>query len=179
MFKRRITATILLFFLVFFAFHLIGQEKESEKEVKVENVEKTKPLKNVRERHEYFSIAISGGFLGLGAHVTIGTLRYGHFYWDIFSVEGFFLLGLGGAGYTKLGFVENFNKNLELRVGVGLGGGAGSGFLYFYGGFYLNPEINMVYNFNETVGIQFGFSFPLFFPNMVRVPLKTFVGLRF
>jgi hypothetical protein len=154
-----------------------------------------------RDRTEYFSISLAGSAMGLGLQLSSPTLKWKYVFWEIVNLEGVFptfgYYTIGGAGYTKLGYYHYFTQKSELRVSAGFGGGyffSGNiidyesrvdpncyyspGVCYFYG-FYLQPEVSYVHNFNEKYALAIGVQFPLIFPRFFKYPYKLFIGFRY
>jgi len=155
--------------------------------------------KKFRDRTEYFSISLAGSAMGLGLQLSSPTLKWKYVFWEIVNVEGVFptfgYFTIGGAGYTKLGYYHYFTQKSELRVSAGFGGGYffgnspfdminesncdySSGACRFYG-FYLQPEVSYVHNFNEKYALAIGVQFPLIFPRFFKYPYKLFIGFRY
>jgi hypothetical protein len=151
-----------------------------------------------RDRTEYFSISLAGSAMGLGLQLSSPTLKWKYVFWEILNTEGVFptfgYFTIGGAGYTKIGYYHYFTKKSELRISTGLGGGYffamrfpgltveencyNAGFCRFYG-FYLQPEVSYVHNFNEKYALAIGVQFPLIFPRFFKYPYKLFIGFRY
>jgi len=155
----------------------------------------------LRDRTEYFSMSIAGSAMGLGLQLSSPTLKWKYVFWEIVNTDvvfptfGYFTIG--GAAYTKLGYYHYFSQESELRISTGFGGGIffssniidwetrvdpncfySPGTCVHYG-FYLQPEVSYVHNFNEKYALAIGVQFPLIFPRFFRYPYKLYIGFRY
>lgn len=157
-------------------------------------------VKNFRNRTEYISLSITGSAMGLGLAISSPTLKWKYIFWEIINTEGVFptfgYFTFGVAGYTKVGYYHYFTTESEVRIAVGAGGGYFTGDMpsidmeydkncnysngsCWYYGFYMQPEISYVHNFNEKYALQIGAQFPLIFPRFFPYPYKLFIGFRY
>lgn len=157
-------------------------------------------IKNFRNRTEYFSLSLSGSLMGLGIAISSPTLKWRYIFWEIVNTEVVLPTGniiAGVALYTKTGYHHYFTPKSELQIALGVGG------VYFNGdipeitskyddqncnyspgvceyyGFYMQPEMSYVHNFNEKYALQIGVQFPLIFPRFFPYPYKLFIGFRY
>jgi len=154
-----------------------------------------------RDRTEYFSISLAGSAMGLGLQLSSPTLKWRYVFWEIVNLEGVFptfgYFTVGGAGYTKFGYYHYFTQKSELRISTGFGFGHFTSLRIIdwdsqddsnceyspgvckYFGFYLQPEMSYVHNFNEKYALAIGVQFPLIFPRFFKYPYKLFIGFRY
>ncbi|HNW82174.1 MAG TPA: hypothetical protein PKG52_04705 [bacterium] len=138
--------------------------------------------------------------MGLGLTISSPTLKWKYIFWEIVNTEVVLPTGniiFGVALYTKVGYHNYLSHKSELQIATGVGGGFflgsiprissdydnkncnySSGICEYYG-FYLQPEVSYVHNFNEKYALQIGVSFPLIFPNFFPYPYKLFIGFRY
>lgn len=144
-------------------------------------------------------MSLTGSAMGLGLAISSPTLKWKYIFWEIINTEGVFptfgYFTFGVAGYTKVGYYHYFTTESEVRIALGVGGSYffsmnipslepeencyySAGICYFYG-FYLQPEISYVHNFNDRYALQIGAQFPLIFPRFFPYPYKLFIGFRY
>lgn len=137
-----------------------------------------------RTKPEFLSFRLGGGNYGAYGQLSIGTLRWRYFYFDIVRIFGGggarsdhsdrqFFSGIGiGLGFP---WHLDFNGKHEIRIGTGIGSGIVSQYNYceeanadgllpqeycYYRqqgfGLIFTPEIYYVWHSSPAVGIQIG-----------------------
>lgn len=180
---RKIAAGI----IVFFIFSVFAEEQVPQ-------------TTNLRNRTEYISLSLSGSLMGLGIAISSPTLKWKYVFWEIINTEVVLPTGniiFGAALYTKVGYHKHISYKSEFQIATGVGGGNFLGSIPMvssnydkkncnyspglceYYGFYLQPEISYVHNFNEKYALQIGVQFPLIFPRFFPYPYKLFIGFRY
>jgi len=166
----------------------------------VASVSAEENTRNFRDRTEYFSLSLSGSLMGLGIAISSPTLKWRYIFWEIVNTELILPTGVivfGTSLYTKIGYHHYFTPKSELQIALGAGGSYFSGSILkitsVYGendcnyssgvceyyGFYMQPEMSYVHNFNEKYALQIGVQFPLIFPRFFPYPYKLFIGFRY